>query len=405
MKAFSKRVFLDYAATTPVDKEVFKVMKPYFSDKFANPIAFYKEGLKTGRAIDQARLIVAKITGVKKEEVIFVSSGTEADNLAITGVLAGLKKGGTSSNLFESWKGIKPHIISSEIEHPAILETCHNAQESEKAEVTFLKVTENGLVNLFDFRKSLKENTFLVSVMMVNNEIGTIQPIKDLSREIKKYKNKIGRSPHEPPYLHTDASQAPCFLNINLDRLGVDLMTLDGSKIYGPKGVGCLIKKSYVPMSSILFGGSQEFSLKPGTHNVPNIIGLAKALEIANQRKEKDSLEISILQKYFIEQMQKCFPGAVLNGSSKKRIPNNVNFCFPSLNSEFAVIQLDEAGVSCSAMSACKNTSDNASSYVVEALGKNCGQSSLRFSLGRTTRKKEIDFVLKALKEIINQSH
>lgn len=402
MKAFSKRIFLDYAATTPVNQKVFKAMKPYFSDQFANPIAFYQEGLETGRAVDQARLTVAKITGVKKEEVIFVSSGTEADNLAITGVLTGLKKEESSSNFFEFWKGIKPHLISSEIEHPAILETCRNAQKSEEAEVTFLKVTENGLVSLSDFKQKLKENTFLVSVMMVNNEIGTIQPIKDLGREIKKYKNKIGRGPHEPPYLHTDASQAPCFLNINLDGLGVDLMTLDGSKIYGPKGVGCLIKKSYVPMSAILFGGSQELSLRPGTHNVPNIIGLAKALEIANQRREIDSLKISILQKYFIEQVQKHFPGAILNGSLKKRIPNNVNFCFPSLNSEFAVIQLDEAGISCSAMSACKNTSDNASSYVVEALGKKCGQSSLRFSLGRTTRKKEIDFVLKTLKEIID---
>lgn len=399
MKAFSKRVFLDYAATTPVDNRVLRAMKPYFNKKFANPLAFYKEGLEVARAIDDARLSVARITGVKKEEVIFTSSGTEADNLAISGVLRGLKN--DDSNLFAKWQKETPHIITSEIEHPAILETCLEKQKIQEAEVSFIKVTSDGVINTQEIQKKIRENTFLISIMMVNNEIGTIEPIKNISREIKKYKEKIGRSQNDPPYLHTDASQAPCFLNINVDQLGVDLMTLDGSKIYGPKGIGCLIKKSYVPMSAIQFGGNQEFGLKPGTHNVANIVGFSRALEIAKSEKDGDFLKLESLQKYFLEQIEKKFPKAKLNGGIKNRIPNNLNFCFPNLNSEFAIIQLDELGISCSAMSACKNTSDNAISYVVESLGENCGKSSLRFSMGRKTTKKDIDLTLKALEKIL----
>ncbi len=399
MKLFNKRIFLDYAATTPVDRRVFSAMKKYFRREFANPLSFYKEGITANIAIENARRTVAKIAGVRENEVIFTSSGTESDNLAISGVLAGIRK--DSSNLFSSFKQIVPEVVTTVIEHPAILETCREIQNQGVAAVTFIPVLENGLIDTSKIQNVLNEKTVVVSVIMVNNEIGTIQSLRDVSREIKKFKNKIGRRHDEAPFLHTDASQAPCFLDINLDRLGVDMMTLDASKIYGPKGIGCLIKKSYVPMSSIQFGGNQEFGIRPATHNVPSIVGLAKALEIASDNKDKNFINVQNIQKYFIEKIEKEIPQAKINGSIKNRIPNNINICIEGLNSEFAVIQLDEMGVSCSAMTSCKSTSENAKSYVVEALGHGCGASSLRFTLGLCTKKREIKKVILKIKKVI----
>lgn len=394
-----KRVFLDYNATTPTDRRVFWSMFPYFSRNFANPAAFYKEGLKAAMAVDNSRMAIGKVCGVKKEEVIFTSSGTEANNLALSGFLSGLSNDET--NLFSSWKNKNWQIIVSEIEHPSVLETANEINKNKKAEVLKIKILNNGKADLKDFQNKLSENTVLVSIMLVNNEIGTIAPIRDISREIKKFKNKLNRSFDEPPYLHTDASQAPCFLDINLDRLGVDMMTLDGSKIYGPKGVGCLIKKFYVPMTSIMQGGSQEFGYRPGTSNVSGIVGLAKAVTLASKNQASHAEKIKKVQKYFFEQIEKHLPQAKINGSTTDRIPNNVNFCIPKLNSELAVIQLDEEGVACSAMSACKNTSEDAVSYVVGAIDKDCQKSSLRFGLGPKTSKKDIDFVIKKIKKII----
>ena len=399
MKLFNKRIFLDYAATTPVDGRVFREMKKFFSRDFANPLSFYKEGILANQAVENARRTIARITGVRDTEVIFTSSGTESDNLAILGVLAGVKK--DDSNLFASWKNVTPHIVTTVIEHPAILETCREAEKQNLATVTYLPVLENGLIDTSKLQNVLTEETLVVSVILVNNEIGTVQSLRDVSREIKKFKNKIGRRHDEAPFLHTDASQSPCFYDINLDRLGVDMMTIDGSKIYGPKGCGCLIKKSYVPMSSIQFGGNQELGLRPTTHNVPLIVGLARALEIANERREAEFEKILKLQKYFFDLIEREIPAAKINGSTKNRVPNNINICIPGLNSEFAVIQLDEMGVACSAMTSCKSTSENAKSYVVDALGGNCGASSLRFTLGSATKASEIRRVVKKIKKVI----
>ena len=400
MNLFSKRVFLDYAATTPVDSRVLRAMKPFFTSRFANPLSYYQEGLNASVALEKARQDVATLVGVKDTEVIFTGSGTESDNLALSGVLAGIAK--DDSHLFEMWKGKVPHIVTTAVEHPAILETAKELEKSGRATVTFLPVQENGAVNTSHIQNVLNENTLIVSVMYVNNEIGSINSLRDVAREVRKFKNKIGRRQDEAPYIHTDASQAPCFLDVRMDRLGVDMMTLDGSKIYGPKGVGCFIKKSYVPCASIMYGGNQEFGLRPSTHNVPLIVGFSTALKLAVTNHEKENARIAKLQTLFIETLQSVIPEAVLNGGIKNRIANNINICVPGLNSEFAVIQLDEFGVACSAMTSCKSTSEQARSYVVDALGASCGASSLRFTLGRKTSASDIRYAIKMLRKVID---
>ena len=406
MKKRFKRVFLDYASTTPVDGKVFKKMKPYFHKNFGNPSASYNEGILANQAISKARQDIATICGVKDHEVIFTGSGTEANNLLFFG---SIKAAATEDHLKEKWANNQLEIMVSEIEHPSVIEPVKNLEKENKATINFLEVREDGIINLDLLSKSLNENTFLISVILANNEIGTINPIREISSIVKKYKNKLGRSFDEPPYIHTDASQAPNFLDIHMDRLGVHAMTIDSSKIYGPKGAGCLIKKSYVPLSSIMYGGGQESNLRPGTENVPQIIGMSEALQIAQKQKDDFSKKMKNLQNYFISQIKNKFPVAKINGSIKNRLPNNVNFCIEGLNSEFAVIQLDELGVACSAATSCKGLSEDFSSYVVDSLYKTqekngaskCGQSSLRFTFGRGTTKRDIDFAIKALSDII----
>jgi cysteine desulfurase len=384
----TKRVFLDYASTTPTDPRVLRAMLKYYIKKFANPSALYKEALITKEAVADARKKVAQITQTKPTEIIFTASGTESDNLAILGVARKAKKG---------------HIITTQIEHVAVLETCRQL-EKEGFDVTYLPVNENGIVVLSDLEKALQPDTILVSVMLANNEIGTIQPVRRAAVAVDRYKKKQGRPTSAFPYVHTDASQAPNYLDVNADALGVDLMTLDGSKIYGPKGVGCLIAKSHVPIQSIQFGGGQEMGLRPATENVPAIVGFAKTLEIADVEREKNSVKATRLQEYFFQQISEKIPQAKINGSIKNRMPNNINICIEGLNAEFAVIQLDEKGISCAAMTACKNLSGETSSYVIESLGADhgdCASSSLRFTIGRKKIRRDIDRTVKALLDIV----
>jgi len=388
---FSKRVYLDYAATTPVDKRVLKKMNRFFSADFFNAQALYERATKVRKELQTARKSVADICGVKEGEIIFTSSGTESNNLAIIGAVKAFQK---------KFPNVTPKIITTEIEHVSVLEPVKYLK-SLGVEVHYLKIKSNGNIDIEEFKKVLDERVVLISVMLANNEIGSILPIRKISSEIKKFKNKLGRLHSDYPCLHSDASQGPCFIDINVSRSGVDLMTLDGSKIYGPKGVGVLIRKSYVSIEPVLFGGNQEFSLRPGTENVPLIIGFAEALKIAKENQEKDSVRIGALRDYFFDQLVLNFSKIKINGSRENRMPNNVNICVSGLNSEFAVIQLDLLGVECSSATVCKNISDETRSYVVDSLGNNCGASSLRFSLGRQTTKADINFVIKTLKKII----
>lgn len=424
-KRNTQRVYLDYASTTPVLPEVFESMQPYFSKKFFNPSSLYLDAVEVKKNIESARTEVARLVSVKKDEVYFTGSGTESDNLALLGIFEYFKntnfrkdERSENENSANSNDGVSkdkiinvkksnldfvPHIITSTIEHPAVLETCKEI-ERRGGEVTYVGVNENGLVNVEEIKKSIKENTVLVSVMYASNEIGTIEPIAQIGRAIFKWKQENNREQNDFPYFHTDASQAPLYLNIETSRAHVDMMTLDGSKIYGPKGVGVLIKKNYVPLSPIMFGGGQEGGLRPSTENPAMIVGFKTALSFAIKNRDKEVERISKLRDYMIDEILKTFPSAILNGDRENRLPNNVNICFPGTNAEFMVIQLSEKGIDCSFMTACKNLDDDSSSYVIKELKNgDCANSSLRFTLGKYTTKPEIDFTLVTLREILKK--
>jgi len=395
----TKKVFLDYASTTPVDKKAFQSMKPYFSKDFFNPSAIYRGGVTVSKVLEKCHQEVSRIIQSKPTEIIFTGSGTESDNMAILGVARGI-----ISKKENSLKG-KPHIITTAIEHVAVLDACRQL-EVEGFDVTYLKPDEKGIISPERVIKQIRPETILISIMLANNEIGTILPIRKISVAVKKNKKSENKIVSDYPFFHTDASQAPNYLRVNVDALGVDLMTLDGSKIYGPKGVGILFSKSYVPICPISFGGGQERGKRAGTENVPAIIGFTKALQIASAIRKKESERMKKLQKLFLELLEKEIPSAEINGSIKNRMPNNINICIKGLDAEFAVLQLDEIGISCAAMSACKNLTGGVGSYVVKALTKkndtrNCAKSSLRFSMGRKTSAKDIKLAITALKQII----
>ena len=425
-KKLKRRIFLDHASTTPLDRRAFAAMIPYLKDEWGNPSALYKEGVAAKRAVALARVSIARLLNVRSEEIIFTASGTEADNLAILGVFDYFKKKPAPAAPF------KPHIVTTNIEHPGILEACREI-EKHGGEVTYVPVEENGIVDPKKIKAALRPNTVLVSVMYANNEIGTIQPLREISRVIQEFKNTETGKGRVIPYFHTDASQAANYLTISFQALGVDMMTLDASKIYGPKGVGLLAVKRNVPLQPIIFGGGQEKGLRSGTENVAGMVGMACALEIADKMREKESERLTKLRDYFFAEIKKntLAPRSgdkatvkkeiIVNGDPQKRLPNNINICIPGLDAEFAVIKLDQQGIACSSASSCLNLSENSYSYVVQALGKRrpgrqdsdkkngknnigeykeCRESSLRFTLGRATKKAHIDRLLSAMKEL-----
>lgn len=372
---------MDYASTTPVSLEVLKVMERYMTDDFYNPSAIYMEGVGVKKEIEEGRKKLALHLHVRASEIYFTGSGTESDNLVVLGLLKEVDT---------------PHIVTTKIEHPAILEACREVEER-GGKVTYLPVDGDGLVKPSDVHDALTKDTVLVSVMYANNEIGTVQPVAGISRQVAKWKRENGRDVKDAPYVHTDASQAPLYLECDCEKLGVDMMTLDGSKIYGPKGVSVLVKSRYVPLSPILYGGGQERGLRPSTENVPAILGFIKAFELARENMEKESERLLGLREYMIDEILEKISGSKLNGSRDERLPNNVNVCIPNLNAEFAVIQLDQMGVSCASMTACKNLDQDSSSYVVGELDQSCATSSLRFTLGKDTTRKDIDFTIQNL--------
>jgi cysteine desulfurase len=373
-KKRKKNIHLDYASTTPIDKRVWKEMEPYLSSDFYNPSSIYLSAKNVKEKIEEMRTKIAKGLQVKPTEVIFTNGGTESINVAILGV----------AKQYE-----KPHVIATVVEHPAVLDTLEEVKRL-GGEVTLLSVNEDGLVSAEELKKELKENTVLVTVGYAMNEFGVVQPIRKLGVEIKKYKESLKRSEDSFPYFHTDASQAGLTLDLNVDKLKVDLMTLDGSKIYGPKATGCLIRKRYVELAPMMFGGGQEQGIRPGTENVSGIIGFCKSLLITFKKREKDCDHFRKLQDYMLKKIEKEIPEAQVNGPNPStslrasRLLNNVNVCVPGINSEFAVIMMDELGINCSPMTACKALRGNAQSYAIEALGKKeCAGSSIRFSFGR----------------------
>lgn len=382
-----KRIYMDYVASTPVDKEVLKAMMPYFVESFGNANSIHQEGTISRVALDMARKSVADILNARSEEIVFTGGGTESNKIAIEGVLEDIKNAPAC---------VGRHAVTSTIEHPSVLEVFREF-EKKGLEVTYVEVGETGVVNPKDVEDAIKENTVLVSIMYVNNEVGTIQPIVEIAKMLRHFrkKNKIQNSKFNIPIFHTDASQAPLYFPLNTIKLGVDMMTLGGHKIYGPKGVGCLYVKKDTKINLP----------RKGTENIPLIVGFAKALELAEENKEKESERLRKLQDYFIKELEEKISGLKLNGSREKRAPNNVNIYVPNIDGEFLTVVLDSKGIACSTKSACKESDDEEGSYVIQALGhsKERAKSSLRFSLGKTTTKSDIDYVVKTLSEAVKK--
>ncbi len=390
-------IYLDNAATTSVDPEVLKEMLPYFSKKYGNPMSIHSFGQESLEAVDRARNQAADFLNCKPDEIIFTSGATESNNLAIKGFIKsyyfGLKKNSPKEN---------PHIITSAFEHHCVMESIKFLEKSGQAEVTYLPVYKDGVVRIEDIKNSIKPNTALVSIMYVNNEIGTVQPIAEIGEIIREHHSQFS-NPKSKILFHTDATQAVNYFDCDVEKLNVDLLSLSGHKIYGPKGVGLLYVRKGTPISRIQDGGEQEFKMRSGTHNVPGIVGLGFAIKKAQDAKNKIQ-EIINLRNYFIEKVLKEIPGSHLNGSKEKRSPNNINFRFDNAEGESLVLALDQEGIAASTGSACSSGTLEPS-HVLLALGLKPEQchGSLRLTPGRETTRKEIDCAIDKLKEVVKR--
>jgi len=388
-----RRVYLDYAATTPLDPRVKEAMDSWWTENFGNAGGLYEEGRRAKEALQNSREVIAKLIGARTEEIIFTSGGTEADNLAIFGVARKLE-----AELPFGSSASKPHIITTTFEHHAVLHPCQQL-EKEGFEVSYLDVGKDGVVNPEDVRKALRPETILVSIMYANNEIGTIQPIYEIGKIIREFR---AQNKSQLPYFHTDACQAAGYLDLNVNNLGVDLMSVNASKIYGPKGVGFLYKRAGVKIKPQILGGGQEGRMRSGTEAIPLVVGMAEAFKIAQKEREEESGRLIPLRDYFISEILKRIPKVVLNGHPANRLPNNINVSILDIEGEALILYLDAEGISISTGSACTSESLDPS-HVILALGKpyEFAHSSMRFTLGRSTTKEDLDYVLEKLPKIV----
>lgn len=363
-----KPIYLDYAAATPVDSQVLEAMQPFFTEQFANPSSLYASARVTREALSKARATVANILGAKPTEVIFTAGATESINLAIQGVLRQFPDG---------------HIVTTAIEHEAVLATTNQFDH------TIVDVSAKGVVDVQAILAAITDQTVLVSVMMANNEIGTIQPIKELAQELENIRQQ--RTSDLPLYLHTDAAQAATTLDLHVSRLGVDLLTLNGGKMHGPKQSGILYVRTGTKLSPLIYGGGQERGLRNGTENVAFAVGFAKALELAQADRKTEAQRLQQLRDELQSDLLKALPNLVINGDPKHRLPHNLNITLEGLDGEAAVLYLDNAGVQASTGSACSIGSDEPS-HVLLALGCTPAQAnaSLRFTLGRATTEADV---------------
>jgi len=375
-----KFIYLDYAATTPMRPEVVEVMTPYFTKEFGNPSSLYTLGRNARGAIEDARDRVAAFIGADSREIVFTSGGTEADNFAIKGVAYANEKKGK-------------HIIATPIEHHAVLEPCHFLNKR-GFELTYLPVDEHGIVDPADVEKAITDTTVLVSVMHANNEVGTIEPLEEIS--------KVTRA--KGVYLHTDAVQTFGHIPVNVNDLGVDLLSVSAHKLYGPKGVGVLYIRRGTRMVSFMQGGSQENNRRAGTHNVAGIVGFAKAVEIAEREMAAEATRLAELRDHLIRGIFEKIPNSRLNGHPSKRLPNNVSMCLVGAEGEAILLSLDMEGISASSGSACTSGTLDPS-HVLLAMGipAEIAHSSLRLTLGKETTKEDIDYVLDILPPTIER--
>lgn len=363
--------YFDNAATTKVKEEVLIEMFPYFMESYGNPSSMYSLGRRNKRAIEDARHKVANLIGCNQHEVYFTSGGSESDNMAIKGFAYANKNKGN-------------HIITSKIEHHAVLETCENL-EKQGFEVTYLNVDKEGKVDLEQLVNSIKENTILISIMFANNEIGTIQPITDISK-IAKSRNIT---------FHTDAVQAVGNVAINVKKLNVDMLSLSSHKIYGPKGIGALYVKEGIGLDKFINGGHQEKNLRAGTENVPGMVGLGEACKIANKELTNHIRHLKELRDYYISRLKEEIEEIKINGSLTDRLPGNINVSFKDIDASTMLIKLDEFGICASAGSAC-NTGSTEPSHVLTSIGlePNYANGALRVTFGDDNTKDDVDFLV-----------
>ncbi|MDD5654997.1 MAG: cysteine desulfurase NifS [Candidatus Omnitrophica bacterium] len=376
----SKRIYLDYAATTPCDPLVLKAMEPYFFEQFGNPSSIHAFGQEAKKAIEDSRETLASFLGAKADEIVFTSGGTESNNFAITGAAYALEKKGD-------------HIITSSIEHHAVTEPC-KLLEKRGFKVTYLKVDKYGLVSPEDVKKAMTDKTILISIMHANNEIGTIEPIAEIGR--------IARE--KGVYFHTDAVQTTGHIPINVNELNVDLLSLSAHKFYGPKGVGALYIRKGTRIETFLRGGDQEKGRRASTHNTPGIAGLGKAVELCRDNMEKETRFQVRLRDKLIKELPLNIKEVFLNGHPAQRLPNNVNFSIKYIEGESILLNLDLLGIAASTGSACTSTSLEPS-HVLLAIGlpHEIAHGSLRITLGRWTKEEEIDYLLKQLPPVVEK--
>ncbi len=376
-------IYLDHAAATPLDPLVLAAMQPYFSERFFNPSATYLAARSVRKDIDAARATVAHWLGARPAEVVFTAGGTEANNLAIRGVMSHFTDG---------------TMITSAIEHESVLATAHQFTCAEAP------VSSEGIVDIDKLVALIDDHTVLVSVMYANNEVGTVQPIRQIAQAlegIRKARKQAGND--RPLYFHTDAAQAANYLDLHTARLGVDLLTLNAGKIYGPKQVGALFVASHVRLQAQVAGGGQERRLRSGTENVPGIIGLATALAMVQERRHAEGERLSSLQTLFFDLLITAISNAVVNGSRKHRLPNNMHVTIPGQDNERLIFALDEHGVLCAAGSAC-SASNEEPSHVLHAMGiaEVDAQASLRFTMGHATTEQDVRTAVSILQNVIN---
>lgn len=395
-----KKIYLDYAATTPVDKKVLDEMMPYFIEKFGNPSSVHNLGREALEAVEKAREQVADFLNCNPAEIVFTGGATESNNWAVKGIVNEVES--QKSKVKSGKEKSKSHIITLSIEHHCILNS-FKAAEKDGVETSYLKVDKGGLVNPEDVEKAIRENTILISIMYANNEIGTIEPIAEIGRLLKEINLKRKKDNLPKIYFHTDAVQAINYLDCDVNKLGVDLLSLSAHKIYGPKGTGAFYIKQGTKIKPIQQGGGQENGHRSGTHNVPGIVGLGKAISLIPEHRKKME-EIKNLRDYLIEKILKNISGSYLNGSKEFRLPHNANISFSGVEGESLLMLLDREGISVSTGSACSSSSLELS-HVLKAIGVSPGlsHSSIRFTLGKETTKEEIDFVLKVLPEKIEK--
>jgi cysteine desulfurase len=418
----SRNVYLDHAAATPLDERVFKAMQSYLKDEFYNPSSLYESARKTRQAVETARATVADTLGAKKSEIIFTAGATESVNLAIFGVMRALspkrpsvipskveesllKESSLQSGMLrQAQHDGQLKLVTTAIEHEAVL-ACIPALERDGHAVEVVPVKPDGIVDLVALENAIDDQTVLVSVMYANNEIGTIQPLAEIGKMIAQVRaSRTKRSVKMPIYFHSDATQAPNYLDIHVSRLGVDLMTLNGSKIYGPKQTGCLYIRTGVPLEPVIYGGGQEKGLRSGTENVAGIIGFAEALKLTTEIRDEESKRLTELRDRLISELSSTITDIQLNGHAGKRLANNINLIIPDIDGEATVLHLDREGFQVSTGSAC-TTGNTDPSHVLLAIGRSTTEAnaSLRLTLGRSTTAHDLDELAKTLPKIVER--